>query len=54
MSMLKTLKLVATKPTPADAKGRNREKLIRYLTEQKALVAAHLAGELSREDWLGN
>lgn len=45
MSMLKTLKLVAAKPAPTDANGRNREKLTRYLTEQKALVTAHLAGE---------
>lgn len=61
MSMLKTLKLVAAKPAPADAKGRNREKLVRYLTEQKALVAAHLAGEtfnatriVTRKDEAGN
>ena len=61
MSMLKTLKLVAAKPAPADAKGRNREKLVRYLTEQKALVTAHLAGEpfdatrvVTRKDEAGN
>lgn len=61
MSMLKTLKLVAAKPAPADAKGRNREKLVRYLVEQKALVAAHLAGEpfnatrvVTRKDEAGN
>lgn len=61
MSMLKTLKLVAAKPAPADAKGRNREKLVRYLTEQKALLAAHLAGEpfnatrvVTRKDEAGN
>lgn len=61
MSMLKTLKLVAAKPAPADAKARNREKLVRYLTEQKALVAAQLAGEtfnatrvVTRKDDAGN
>ena len=61
MSMLKTLKLVAAKPAPANATARNREKLVRYLTEQKALVAAHLAGEtfnatrvVTRKDEAGN
>lgn len=61
MSMLKTLKLVAAKPAPANATARNREKLVRYLTEQKALVAAHLSGEIfnatrvvTRKDEAGN
>ena len=45
MSMLKTLKLVAAKPAPANATDRNREKLVRYLNEQKALVTAQLAGQ---------
>ena len=61
MSMLKTLKLVAAKPAPTDANGRGREKLLRYLAEQKALVAAHLAGQpfsatrvVTRKDEAGN
>lgn len=61
MSMLKTLKLVAAKPAPSDAKTRNREKLIRYLTDQKALVGAQLGGPaysptrmVTRKDEAGN
>lgn len=61
MSMLKTLKLVAAKPAPSDAKTRNREKLIRYLADQKALVAAQLGGPaynptrmVNRKDEAGN
>ena len=61
MSMLKTLKLIAAKPVPADAKTRNREKLIRYLTDQKALVTEKLGGPahnptrmITRKDGAGN
>jgi hypothetical protein len=61
MSMLKTLKLVAAKPAPANATDRNREKLVRYLNEQKALVTAQLAGQpfgatriVTRKDEAGN
>lgn len=61
MSMLKTLKLVAAKPAPSDTKTRNREKLIRYLADQKALVGAQLGGPtysptrmVTRKDEAGN
>ena len=46
MSVLKTLKLSATKPTHyVNAKDRAREKIIGYLDEQRALVTAELEGK---------
>jgi len=38
MSMLKTLKLVAAKPAPANATDRNREKLVRYAVRAVATM----------------
>ena len=46
MSVLKTLKLAAVKPTHyVNAKDRAREKITSYLDEQRALVTAQLEGK---------
>ncbi|MGV9008070.1 hypothetical protein [Brevundimonas sp.] len=47
MSLLKSLKLSAAKPQaqPANPQDRNREKLRGYLAEQRALIAATVAGK---------
>jgi hypothetical protein len=63
MSLLKSLKLSAAKPQtqPANPQDRNREKLRGYLAEQRALIAATVAGKpyaavrmVSKTDEAGN